>query len=72
MFTLILLHFVPCSQIAKLKLKIQIHIEITLKRNVTFAQLIDKTCVYQITATARAAQAGQAIYARAWFREPRL
>ncbi len=42
MFTLILLYFVPCSQIAKWKLKIQIHIEITLKRNLTFDQLIDK------------------------------
>ncbi len=43
MFTIIfLLYFVPCSQIAKLKLKIPIHIEITLKRNFTFNQLIDK------------------------------
>ncbi len=41
MFTLILLYFVPCSQIAK-KLKIPIHIEITLKRNFTFDQVIDK------------------------------
>ncbi len=42
MFTLILLFFVPCSQIAKSKLKIPINIEITLKRNFTFDQLIDK------------------------------
>ncbi len=42
MFTLILLYFVPCSQIAKKKLKIPLHIEITLKRNFTFNQLIDK------------------------------
>ncbi len=42
MFTLILLYFVPCSQIAKKKLKIPVHIEITLKRNFTFNQLIDK------------------------------
>ncbi len=42
MFTLILLYFVSCSQLAKYKLKIPIHIEITLKRNFTFDQLIDK------------------------------
>ncbi len=42
MFTLILLYFVPCSQIAKKNLKIPAHIEITLKRNFTFNQLIDK------------------------------
>ncbi len=42
MFTLILLFFVPCSQITKQTLKIPIYIEITLKRNFTFDQLIDK------------------------------
>ncbi len=42
MFALILLYFVPCSQIAKKKLKIPVHIEIKLKRNFTFNQLIDK------------------------------
>ncbi len=42
MFILILLYFVPCSQIAKNKLKIQVYIEITLKRNFTFNQLFDK------------------------------
>ncbi len=42
MFTLMLHYFVSCSQIAKKKLKIQTHIEITLKRNITFDQLIDK------------------------------
>ncbi len=42
MFTLILLYFVPYSQIAKKKLKIPVHIEITLNRNFTFNQLIDK------------------------------
>ncbi len=42
MFTLIVLCFVPCSQIAKQKLKIPIRIEITLKRNFTFDQLTDK------------------------------
>ncbi len=42
MFTLILLYFVPRSQIAKYKLKIPIHIEITLIRNFTFDQRIDK------------------------------
>ncbi len=42
MFTLIWLYFEPCSQIAKSKLKIPIHIQITLKRNFTFDQLIDK------------------------------
>ncbi len=42
MFTLILLYFVPYSQIAKNKLKIPIQLEITLKRNFTFDQQIDK------------------------------
>ncbi len=42
MFALILFYVVPCSQIAKYKLKIPIQIEITLKRNFTFNQLIDK------------------------------
>ncbi len=40
--TLILLFFVPYSHIAKQNPKIPIQIEITLKRNFTFNQLIDK------------------------------
>ncbi len=41
-FALILFYFVPRSQKQNINSKFQIHIEITLIRNFTFDQLIDK------------------------------